>query len=57
MVGIRLQDWLYIETALGKCNLIIKSCIYRVNRANQPGQTDPISISFYSRNEWISADM
>ena len=27
MVGIRLQDWPYIETPLGKCNLISKSSI------------------------------
>ena len=27
IVGIGLQDWSCIETALGKCNLIIKSSI------------------------------
>ena len=27
MIGIRLQDWPYIETTSGKCNLIIKSSI------------------------------
>ena len=31
MVGICLQDWPCIETALGKCNLIIKSSIYSHN--------------------------
>ena len=57
MVGIRLQDWSCIETALGKYNLIIKSSIYRVNRATEPGQPGRISASFYSPNECISADM
>ena len=27
MVGIRLQGWPYIEAALDKCNLFIKSSI------------------------------
>ena len=57
MVGIRLQDWGCIETALGKCRLIIKSSIYSVNRVTQPGQRARILASFYSCNEWISADM
>ena len=43
MVGIRLQDWPYIKTALGKCNLFIKSNIYRINRATQPGRTAHVS--------------
>ena len=57
MMGIRLQDWPYIETALSKYNQIIKSSIYTFNRANQTAQTAPISAPFYPRNEWISADM
>ena len=51
MVGIRLQDWPYIETALGKCNLIIKTSIYRVDMETQPGQPARVTASFYSRNE------
>ena len=47
MVGIRLQDWPYIETVLGRFNLIIKSS----------GHATPISASFYSHNEYILADM
>ena len=43
MVGIRLQDWPYIKTALGKCNLFIKSNIYRINGATQPGRTAHVS--------------
>ena len=31
MVGIHLQDWPYIETTLGKCDLISKSIIYRLD--------------------------
>ena len=57
MVGIRLQDWPCIETALGKCNLIIRSSIFRASRATQPGQPSRTSASFYSRNEWVPADM
>ena len=57
MVGIRLLDWLCIETASGKCNLIIKSSLYRVNKATQPGQSARISASFFSRNGWISAEI
>ena len=53
MVGIRLQDWPCIETTLGKFNLILKSSIYMRNGATVP----PISASFYSGNEWISADV
>ena len=56
MVGICLQDWPCIETALGKCILIMKSSIYRVNRSTQPSTT-PISASFYTGHEGISADM
>ena len=57
MVGMRLQTWTCIETALGKLNFIMKSSIYRVDRATQPGQTACISASFYSGNEWISVNM
>ena len=36
MPGIRLQDWPCIETALGKCNFIMKYSIYRIiGRPNQ----------------------
>ena len=47
MVGIRLQDWPYIETALGKFNLIIKSSIWSVNRVTQPGHSAHISARVY----------
>ena len=57
MVGIRLQDWPYTETVLGRFNLIIKSSIYRGDRATQSGHATPISASFYSHNEYILADM
>ena len=57
MVGIGLQDWPCIETALGKCNLTIQSSIHRFNRATQPGHITPISASVFSCNEWISADI
>ena len=57
MVGIRLQDWPCIKTALGKCNLIFESNIYRINRATQPRHTAPTSASVFSCNEWILADI
>ena len=47
MVGIFLQHWPYIETALIKCNEMIKSSIYRVNRAtslDKPPLFQPHSI-------------
>ena len=39
MVGIRLKDWPCIETALGKCNLIIKSGLRGLASVRDGGQT------------------